>query len=563
MALCLSPREVAAEDAALASFQKEIILAKERYRDIVARSSALSLSLDAQASGSPSAREVVPARRDTVIPAPAKADSRSKHSGMIGKPTPLSDGEALYKVAVSDNKIVLKEAVDIGLANNLAVRAAEKKADAARSKLTEARRALFPTVQGVYERNGGKASASDTIPGGRIFRGKNYKINATQPLFYGGELVLTVKQAEASWKSSQAEYQKLKNDAVREIKTAYYGVVKAEYNAEYQEKLRFEVDALHKRLVEERREKLISEIDFLNAESQTAQVFFQTEAAKNDLLSARLLLNHAAGLASDRPFPVDLRLTFSKIDPNLDEVTARALEKNPDIRVKSLLLEAAGYGVRIFTAKKLPHFDLRGSYGMLGEVFKDTAALEGSGSLPPGADNADLDTEKEWFFGVQGSMPLGPNSVEYSRVKHVYGPTIISLHGSEDWSHKVTFNLFDKLAEITDEKSAEAAFLQARADYDKAKNDLVVQLRDSVYNLRKALIQIDLATAKVKYQEKQNAVSGYLLSMQETAPAGVIEGMIEQAQNRFSFIQAIADYHVAVADLNSAIGDADYFEDPA
>lgn len=566
-----------AAEETLTSFQQEVVTAKEKHRAISGKMETVHLLLDnekarALQTEADQLLKGLMSKRYSEVPVkevPLKAPRSSAPAETVTKekkgwswPTfslpnkykekDLSDGQMLYRVAVSDSKITMKEAVEIGLANSLGIRALKKKIEVANAKLVEAKRALFPTVSAGLEENGGKLGGSEDNPSGRIYRGRNYKLNVTQPIFYGGELVLTVKQAEVNLRSSKIEYRKARGEFILEAKTAYYGVVKAEYNVQYQLELYEKVNALRKRLKAEFDRKLVSQIDFLNTESQYYQVFFQAESAKNDLDSAQLILHQTLGLDDKESLPLNLRLDFIKVNPVLEEIIETALRDNLDIQVKQLALESAGYGLKVYKAKKLPRVDLRGSLGVLGEVFKDTEQLE--------EGNADLDLEKEWFLGVTTSMPIGPNSIEYNQIKHKYGPTVLALHGSEDWSRKLTFNLFDKLSDITDEKSAQAALLQAQADWEKAKDDVIQKVREEFYNLQKSLIQIDSSVAKMRYQEKQNALLEYMLGLQETTAANLIEQLIEGAQNKFSFIQAVTDYDLAVAGLGTAIGDPDYFE---
>jgi len=459
-----------------------------------------------------------------------------------------ADGNELYKAALLDGKVTLKEAEEIGLANNLSLLATKKRIEVAESKLVEAKRALFPTVQLFTEENGGLVSK-------RFYKGRNYKMNVNQPLFYGGELVYTIKQAEENLKSAKLEYEKARNDFIQTVRSTYYGALNAEYNVQYQMQSYERLNKYHKRAREEKNQKLIAEVDYLNVESRYYEVFFQLESSKSDLLSAGLLVRKQLGLNPDDEVPLDLRLSFKKIKPDMNEMIRLALENNPDVRIKMAALESAIYGVRVFHAKKYPHVDLRGSYGNLGEIFKDTKAIAD--------DNHDLDTEKEWFLGVHASMPLGPNSVEYDQIKHVYGPTVLALTGSEDWRKRFQINLFDKLADITDEKSAQASLLQAQADLNDSRDDVILRVREELYNLQKTLIQVDASAAKVQYKEKQVAILEYLLGHQETTVDNVWDEMIEQAQNKFAFIQAVSDYHLAISNLAVIIGDADYFETQA
>jgi outer membrane protein TolC len=459
------------------------------------------------------------------------------------------DGEALYKAAVADNRVTVEEAVEISLAKNTKIQAAKKNVEVADAKLTETKRALLPTVQAVLELNGGKVPG---VSGSRFYKGGNQKLNVTQPLYSGGELANTVKQAEENVRVAKAEYKKAKDDMIHQVRVAYYGVVKAEYNAEYQLELYEKIMDLVKKVKQQREARVVAEIDYLNLESQYYQVLYQVEASKNDVLSTNVSLKQSMNLDVDGAVPVDLKMNFMKVAPALEELTNRAIQSNADIRVRAFAVEAAKYGIDIYESKKKPHFELRGSYGMLGEAFHDTVAFEDG--------KASLDREKEWFLGVHGSMPLGPNSIAYEQTKHVYGPTVLSLTGSEDWKHHMEFNLWDKFGDITDEKQAQYALLQAESDYRSAKDEVTLRLREEFYSLQRYLIQIDSSISKLRYRNKQITILGYLMNLQETSPSNYVGELIEQVQDRYSFIQAVADYNVAMSSVGLLIGDPYYFE---
>ncbi len=554
----------------LSSLQQDVVLAKEKHDAIVGKMGSVNNALDntkanlatkesdhlvaiVENNETPSAPPM-PVR---VLPAVPEVKKKTWNWPKLNfnllpyaQPQKIAEGDALYKVAISDNKISVQEAIEIALANNLQLQADKKNIEVADAKLTEAKRGLFPTVQAVTEINGGKVS-------GRFYRGDNQKLNVSQPLYYGGELDSTVKQAEENVLVSKTEYKKSYNEFVHQVRVAYYGVLKAEYNAQYQIELFEKISQLMKQLNGQREQKLFPEVDYLNVESQYYQVLYQVEASKNDVLSAGVTLKQLMGLEVEETVPVDLKIDFIKLHPDFNELLARALENNADIRIKIYTLEAAKYGLDVYESRKKPHFDLRGSYGMLGEAFHDTRAIEHT--LPGDAD-ANIDPEKEWFLGIHGSMPLGASSVEYDQIKHVYGPTVLALTGSEDWRHHVAFNLLDRLSAVTDEKSAQYAFLRAESDYQTAKNEITLRLRDEYYNLQKYLIQINSSVAKLHYQEKQSGILEYLLSVQEAVPSNYVENLVEGAQDKYAFIQAVADYNVSLSSVSVLIGDTDYFD---
>lgn len=544
------------------------LLEKERFSSQGTEGESFIQELTQNPPGEIALKAASPAEIKTLstsIPAPEEKKASQKKKWKLfaygkEKEAVVSEGEALYKVAISDGRVTLREAIKIALANNLGAVAAKKKIEVARAKLAEARRALFPTVQAVFRWNKGLVGGTtqdvnrvnSTETGQRSYVGESQKVNITQPLYHGGELVFTVHQAEENLKLAEEEYKKARNEAIHQVRTAYYGAVKQEYNLQYQVSLFKDVSAFHKTIREARQSRLISEIDFLNVDSQFNQVYFQVETARNDLLSANLLLRQNLNLETDEFLPIDLKINYLKLDPDFDEIIKIALKTNPDLSMKEHALQSAFYGVKIYQAKKLPKIDLKGSYGMLGEVFNDQRQIND--------DNAELDTEKEWFVGLEGSMPLGPNSVEYSRVRHRYGPTVLALTGSEDSEHKLTFNLMDKFSDITDEKSAAQAYAQAESELQTQKNKLVTDLREAYYDLQKSVVQMDSAVAKIRYQTKQSAAARYLVGLQETPPSGYLESLIELASHKFSLIQSAVDYHLAISNLNLQMGDPYYFE---
>lgn len=488
-------------------------------------------------------------RFDFLFPDKKKPVSAPPPHTKMPAPTPITDKEALFKVAISDQKITVEEAVDIGLANNLKLQVAKKNIEIASAKVDEAKRGLFPAIQYVWERNGGKLAG---LTGSRFYKGKNQKLNVSQPLYYGGELQNTVKQAEENLRVSRAEFKKAKDDLIHQVRVTYYGVIKAEYNAEYQIELQEKISEILRQVRAQRETRVGAEIDALNVESQYYQALYQLESSKNDVLSANVSLKQSMNLEMEGIVPVDLRMNFVKVTPKFEELAKRALENNADIRVRAYAIEAARYGIDIYESKKKPRIDLRGSYGMLGETFHDTEAFEDG--------KASIDPEKEWFLGVAGSMPLGPNSVKYEQIKHVYGPTVLALTGSEDWRHHVELNLFDLMGGITDEKQAQFALLQAESEYKDVRDEVTLRLRDEFYSLQRFLIQIDSSIAKLRYQNKQLTILEYLLNMQETTPSNYIDNLIAQVQDRYAFIQAVADYNVSLSGVGLLIGDPFYFE---
>lgn len=446
------------------------------------------------------------------------------------------DPEVRYEVAMADKKITVKEAVDIGLANYLPLQVAQKKVEVAKAKLREAKRALFPNLSGIWEEKRGAVARTSH------YRGRTMKVQGTWPVFYGGELQNTIKQASANLESVKKEYDIIRSEQVLTIKKSYYAVVKAIYNAQYQSELFGEIQQIYQRVQSEYKEKLIPEVDYLNMESLYQQTYFQLESAKNDLASADMLLHQAINIDPDEPVPVDVKLNFMKLSVYLDDLIDLSLTNNPVIHKQELILESAYYGREVFKSKKLPHVDLQGSLGRQGEAARGLA----------------IDTEREWFIGVKSSMPVGPNTINHTYTRRQFGPTVLALTGSQDLANRTQFDFLNNFAEMTDEKQAEADYFQAQEDFANKKNEVTAQVRDGYYEFQKSLIQVDASVARIRFQEKQLGVKRALVGLRETPVTELVGTLVELAQERFSFIRAVADYHISIANLNKVIGIEDY-----
>jgi len=308
-----------------------------------------------------------------------------------GEPYLLPEGVFAYRRAMSDGVITVEEAVDIALKNSVKLVSLKKHIDGAEGKVREARRSLFPTLKGQISVSGGIAVDAWT--------GEAFKLNFSQPAFYGWELIYTLRQAAANLESDRAKYQKEELDIIHKARESYYGVVKADYNMSYQGALVDEVTEIKDRVEKSYEQKLIPDVEYLEILSTYHQVQAQGETAITDFQSADLLFHQVLRLDPEKPVPVATDINYEEIAIDLDGIRTLAQQHNPDIRIKEKAVEGAYYGLKVFEAKRLPRVDLRGNAGWAGEVRVD------HGTSP--------DIEKEHAIFVDVSMPVGPHSAEY------------------------------------------------------------------------------------------------------------------------------------------------------
>ncbi|MBU1656901.1 MAG: TolC family protein, partial [Candidatus Omnitrophica bacterium] len=96
-------------------------------------------------------------------------------------------------------------------------------------------------------------------------------------------------------------------------------------------------------------------------------------------------------------------------------------------------------------------------------------------------------------------------------------------------------------------------------EYDKARKDLMVSIKEMYFKYRKSLIQMDIARAQVEHQRDYVAVLKEKQRFGEMEVSRVIEEIVKLTEHEYSYVQADADYYISIAGLNKAIGIPEYF----
>jgi outer membrane protein TolC len=94
----------------------------------------------------------------------------------------------------------------------------------------------------------------------------------------------------------------------------------------------------------------------------------------------------------------------------------------------------------------------------------------------------------------------------------------------------------------------------------KIKQDITLEVREDCFNYEKAVIQLDTAANKVKYQDKELEVTKLRRELDEAPDSAVIESLIKAAQEKFGYVSAVAECYTTVASLNKAVGIDNFFD---
>jgi len=443
----------------------------------------------------------------------------------------------------SPRTLTLDECIEIAMENSISLKIADKQLDVAKFKLLEAKRKLAPSLTAKFEESAGIVDEKD-------YEGRKMIIEGKQPLFYGGELIFSIKQAIVNLEIVKEDYERIKNEMILQTKKAYYSLDKAKKTLDIQKKLR---DKTKKFLDIEKaayEAEVIPQIEFLKLYSQHNQSIFQVTSAEEDLALANLILQQA--MSVDEEIDIAEVQKPSIIDIRLDECIEVANLNRPEVKISMLSLEFIDYERKITRARSdWPRVDFIGSYGNTMEDFV-------SKELAEGVEQRNLGPE--YYVGAKVSMPIWGSTLGYAFAKESWQPVVSTVHGTKAQTHSVTLSVLDRMGDITKAKETHLEYMRSRDEFNKAKQEALMEIKEKFYEYRKAIILMEVAKSKVEYQRKQVEILNIQQSLGEVQHSDVVEEMIRLAEEEFSHVQSIADYYIAIASLNKAIGIDGYFK---
>lgn len=446
-------------------------------------------------------------------------------------------------------RLSLEDCIEIALHNHLPLQTANKSLKLAQMRVNEAKRNLLPTLTIQYDDYNG-------IIFNKKYLGRKQFIEGQQPIYHGGELYYGLKQAESNLEVTRNDYKKIEGEVMLQVKKGYYTLAKAKGNLIMQQELSANVDKIYDMVKKELEANIASRIEFLNVSSQASQVKYQLLSAEGDLAVAELILKQAMSVEPDDKVDIEPELEFKKVDVDFRKALNVAFVNRPEIRINLLMMEYHEFGKGIARAKQSLKVDLLGMWGLSKEEF-----ASGYSNLNIASGDDDRKLEQQWYAGLKASMPLGGTTAEYSWTGEQWTPAVSAYQGTFANTMSYKFKILDKLDTYSDKQLAEIDHDKARQELIKSRQDITLEIKENCFNYEKAIVQLETATNKVKYQEKDLEFVKLKRSMGEADDSNIIESMIKLAQERFGYLQAIADCHISLATVNKAIGLDNYFKD--
>lgn len=310
---------------------------------------------------------------------------------------------ALPTFARGEEPYDLATVIALALQRNPDLRAATHRIDEAQARLEEAFAAFYPHLglRLQYSRTDNPAQAFAMIVAQRRFAfGQNInrpgptddvrpEINATLPLFRGGQDYFRARAARHLLYASQGEAAATRNALVDMAAAAYLALLSAPEHVETANASATAIESTLRLTRSRSAEGVALRSDVLSLEARLAAAQEAKLRALNATELARASLRTILAFPAGAPLEVIPPAPATQsLDVTFDEALARAATMRPELRAAREMVAAREAELRAEQAALLPRVDLVGSYGQ-------------------NATNLDLSRSRyNWFFGATAEWDL-------------------------------------------------------------------------------------------------------------------------------------------------------------
>ena len=422
----------------------------------------------------------------------------------------LSPALALAQATAPDS-LDLKAAIRYALDHNFAIRQARERIRQQDGVVIEVSAREIPNVgaSAAYQLND-RAIATSFPASDRTWQ---ISLSASQVLYSGGGVGAAVRGSKLSREAAVLDLQAVINDAMLQVRTAFYGVLLAQEKVKVQES---NLELLQQQLktVSDRFEAgTVSSFEKLRAEVAVANAKVPLITARNDHRLAIEALRQALGLTNGATEPlraslaVDGQLEYRPVSFDLVAAFSAAKANRPDLERLARLTQAREESVTGAKSARLP-----------------TVSAFGGWTLRKGPTNSFGDSSNGWLAGVQSQ-----------------------------WA------IFDGRATAGRVAQAQSLLEQGKLAVSEAQLAVEVEVRRAFSQWQQA---VELAEASQRVVE-QASEAVRLANARYSAGTGtqldVLQAQVELTTARTNQIQAFYTYNVAVAALRKAMGQADEF----
>lgn len=334
--------------------------------------------------------------------------------------------------ASAQEKLTIQQAVERMLENNLTIKQGALDVATAVVNLQQSKAALYPSLNGVLDNslNFGRSlnTATNQLVSNKFYQGTG-NLNASLDIFGGFAKLNQIRQNKILLEAGNSNLDKIKNDLILQVVTAYFQVVFNEdlLKASQQQLAVAEETALREQALLDAGNKTLADISQAKAQVATAEL--NVTNAQNQLTISFLTLSQLMEMRPDSSnyqvvAPTIQDITMARKNYNINEVYNASLSIFPDIKLAKLNREAAEKGVAVAKGGLSPRIALGGGLGSRYSYLLGTGLI---GNIPNGHlfdqisnnfyQNVGLSVQIPIFNGLQARSNVKRARINYEDFK--------------------------------------------------------------------------------------------------------------------------------------------------
>lgn len=397
----------------------------------------------------------------------------------------------------------LQDAMERAFNTNPAITIAGYERDSARANYNAARQSRGISISGTHRTNRSGYDDGSWLEGKFTKQIGNTHANglsASMPLYTGGKLSGTIKQAKAGYLISEQGVQKAYNDMRSTVTNGYFGMLQAD---NMQKLGRESVDRLtdHLKNVQAQYDVgVVARVDVLRSQVELANAKQSLIQAENAYQIAEANLNKIVGLPMDTQLKLDDILVYSPYEKDLPYCLNYAADHRPELEQAKQNVEAAKGALRVAISWHMPQ-------------VAAVAEQNWSDKNWPGDENGN------WGVGVTVNLNIFDTGVTNSKI-----------HG------------------------AEADLAKAHENYRDAVDVVNLDVRTNYLGLREAEKRIDTTHLAVSQAEEDYRIAQLRYMNGVGTNTDVLDAQVALTDAKTNYLKALYDYNTCKTDLETAIG---------
>jgi len=409
--------------------------------------------------------------------------------------------------------LTLEESVQIALERNLQLRSAFEDVKGSEFRTKAARSDFFATWIGQYSytrhsdpvgigirRTAGVGGIETTGQSRDVY---NFSTILGQPLFTGGLLSSNYRLEQLGVDISKSNVEIFKRDVILQVREGYFNILRFEKFVDVgtQAVKQFEAQLeVAKAFFDV---GLVAKNDVLQAEVRLANARQALVSAENNLALSKSSFNTLLRREINAPLSVVDILDYKALPLRFEEALGEALVQRPEIRAAELSVGQAKEAVKIAQSEYWPTLNLRGNYG------RSSDAIYLNGDLK----------EDGW--------------------------TVVGL---------ATFTIFDWGKTYYKVGESKVRVNQAENSKNQLIDSIVLEVKQAYLDMLRAEKNVGVSEKSIEQAEENLRMNEERYKYQVATSTDVLDAVVLLAQARVNYVSALADFNIAKAALDRAMG---------